>query len=274
MNRYTGRTLLLELSMIAVTAAFLFPLYVVLMVAVKTPRDLATNPLSVPHTIELTNFTVAWSAGSMGRALIGSTLVVVISIVLQVFLGAPAAYVLARRQQRVSYGLYLLFLLGLILPPQLGLIPLYQTMRDLGLLGSYVALILTYAGGLLPFTVFLYTGFIRTLPADYEYAAWTDGASPLQAFVQVVFPLIRPITGTVLIMNAIFVWNDFLTPLLYIGGSDNFTVPLAIFTFVGTYTTEWNLLFAAMIIGCLPILIAFVLLQRFVLRGLTGGLKG
>jgi ABC-type glycerol-3-phosphate transport system permease component len=113
----------------------------------------------------------------------------------------------------------LLFLLGIILPFQLALIPLYQLMRDLQLLGTYTSLIIFYTGHQLPFTVFLYTGFLRALPRGYEEAALIDGASQFQAFRKIVFPLLRPVTGTVIILNAIFVWNDFLTPLLYVGGT-------------------------------------------------------
>jgi raffinose/stachyose/melibiose transport system permease protein len=126
----------------------------------------------------------------------------------------------------------------------------------------------------MPFSVFLYTAFLRAMPRDYEEAAVLDGCSPFQAFWRVVFPLLRPVTGTVVILNAIFIWNDFLTPLLYLSGSSHQTIPVAIYTFVGQYTSNWQLVFAGLVMGITPILLIYFAMQRHIIRGFTGGLKG
>jgi raffinose/stachyose/melibiose transport system permease protein len=272
-NRYTTKTLGLELVMIVVTGAFLFPIYIALMVALKTPHDLAVAPLTPPWPPRFDNFATVWAQSGIAAGLLGSGVIVLVSVVIQIVVGAPAGYALARRLGRMSNVLYLLFMFGLILPPQLGLIPLFQTIKNLHLVGTYFSLLLVYAGSSLPFTVFLFTGFIRVLPTEYEYAAFADGASRIQAFSLVVFPLLRPVIGTVVILDAIGVWNDFLTPLLFLGGSTITTVPLAVYSYVDQYTTQWNLLFAAMLVGILPILGAFVLLQRYVIRGFVPSLK-
>jgi raffinose/stachyose/melibiose transport system permease protein len=201
-------------------------------------------------------------------------LITVSSVIALIALGSLAAYFLARRASRLSYSLYILFLVGIILPFQLGMIPLYQLVNDLGLLGTYQGMILFYTGIQLPFTVFLYTGFIRSLPADYTNAALIDGASHLQAFGYVIFPLLRPITGTVLILNAVYIWNDFFTPLLYLGGSGRETVPVRVFAFVNEYTSDYGLVAAGLVLAALPILVVFLLLQRYVIRGFSSGLKG
>jgi raffinose/stachyose/melibiose transport system permease protein len=185
-----------------------------------------------------------------------------------------AAYRLARVGTRWSKVTFSLVMLGLLLPFQLALIPLYQTMRDLGLLGSLWSLVLFYSGLQVPFTTFLYVGFIRALPREYEEAALLDGAGPLALFVRVVLPLLRPITGTAVNLNAIYVWNDFITPLLYLSGSNQQTIPVAIFGFVGQYTSNWSMVFAGLIIGVLPILIVYFLMQRRIIKGFAGGLKG
>jgi len=189
-------------------------------------------------------------------------------------LGSFCAYYLARCQSRLGYGLYILFLMGIVLPFQLGMIPLFKLVDSLGLLGSYQGMIVFYTGIQLPFTIFLYTGFIRALPSDYANAAMLDGAGHIQAFTRVVFPLLRPITGTVLILNAVFIWNDFFTPLLYLGGSAKETVPVRVFAFVGQYVSDNGLVFAGLVLAALPILIVFLLLQRFVIKGFASGLKG
>jgi raffinose/stachyose/melibiose transport system permease protein len=148
------------------------------------------------------------------------------------------------------------------------------TMRDLGLLGTIWSLVLFYVGLQMPFTVFLYTAFLRSLPAEYEEAASIDGAGARQSFWSVVFPLLRPVTGTVVILDVIFIWNDFLTPLLYLSGSGQMTVPVTIYSFVGQYVSQWNLVFAGLVISIAPILLVYFLLQRTVIQGFASGLKG
>jgi raffinose/stachyose/melibiose transport system permease protein len=117
-------------------------------------------------------------------------------------------------------------------------------------------------------------GFLRAIPRDYEEAALIDGARPIQVFWRVLFPLLRPITGTVIILNAIFIWNDFLTPFLYLSGSDQQTIPVAIFGFLGQYVSQWNLVFAGLVLAMLPILAVYFVMQRHIIKGFAGGLKG
>ncbi len=272
--RYGPRNMLLELLMIAVAIIFAFPGYILVVLSLKPPSEIAASPLSLPQSLDLSNYQEAWSSASLGPALVSSTIITVWSVLLLVILGSLAAYMLVRRQERLSYGLYLLFLLGLFLPFQLALVPLYALMNDIGLLGSYYSVIIFSTGYHLPLTIFLYAGFLRALPRDYEYAALVDGASHFQAFTRVVFPLLRPVTGTVIIFTAVFTWNDFLVPLLYLGGSGSQTVPVAVYSFVGQYVAQWGLVFAGLIIGIAPILVVYLVLQRPMIKGFGGGLKG
>ncbi|MFI7441590.1 carbohydrate ABC transporter permease [Nonomuraea indica] len=268
------RTFVLEIVMVAVAVAFMFPVYILISLSLKDPAQISQTPLALPAPPTLDNFGKAWSAAALGPSLVNSTVITVVSLVALVALGSFAAYFLARAHSRLGYGLYILFLLGIVLPFQLGMIPLYELVNDLGLLGTHTGMILFYTGIQLPFTVFLYTGFIRALPRDYASAAQIDGASHLTAFTRVVFPLLRPITGTVLILNAVFVWNDFFTPLLYLGGSGFETVPVSVFAFVGQYVSDHGLVFAGLVLGALPIVLIFLLLQRYVIKGFSSGLKG
>ncbi|GAA1194614.1 carbohydrate ABC transporter permease [Streptomyces hebeiensis] len=265
---------LLELVMAAAAVAFLFPVYALVSMAMKDPRQIAESPLAPPAPPTLANFGDAWSSASLGPALVNSTVITVASLLLLIVLGSTGAYYLARRARGLGYGLYVLFLLGIVLPFQLGMIPLYKLVDSLGWLGTYQGMVLFYTGIQLPFTVFLYTGFIRALPQDYAQAALIDGCDHRQAFTRVVFPLLRPITGTVIILNAVFIWNDFFTPLLYLGGSDKETVPVGIFSFVGQYVSDYGLVFAGLVLAALPVLLVFLLLQRYVIKGFAGGLKG
>lgn len=272
--RYGLRTFALELLMIAVAVAFLFPVYALVTLSLKDQRQVAASPLSPPTAPTLDNYANAWQQASFGDALVNSTMITVASVVLLIGIGSFAAYFIARCQTRMGYGLYVLFLLGIVLPFQLGMIPLFSMADGAGLLGTYQGMILFYTGIQLPFTIFLYTGFIRALPNDYADAALIDGASHFRAFRQVVFPLLRPVTGTVLILNAVFVWNDFLTPLLYLGGSDKETIPVRVFSFVGQYVSDNGLVFAGLVLAALPILAIFLVLQKYVIKGFSSGLKG
>ncbi|MEV7867379.1 carbohydrate ABC transporter permease [Streptomyces sp. NPDC088124] len=271
-SRFGGYAL--ELVMIAVAVVFLFPVYALVTLAMKDPRQIAESPLSPPAPPTFANFGDAWSSASLGPALVSSALITTVSLLLLIVLGSTGAYYLARRARGLGYGLYVLFLLGIVLPFQLGMIPLYKLVDSLGWLGTYQGMVLFYTGIQLPFTVFLYTGFIRALPADYAQAALIDGCDHRQAFTRIVFPLLRPITGTVIILNAVFIWNDFFTPLLYLGGSGKETVPVGVFSFVGQYVSDYGLVFAGLVLAALPILIVFLLLQRYVIKGFASGLKG
>ncbi len=273
MTRYTTRTFGRELIMLAVTVLFAFPLYVLLNLSLRDPHN-TSSPITPTTAPTLQNYADAWRQAGLAGAIVNSVVVTVVSIVVIVVVSAMAAYPLARVSARWSRWAFLLFMLGLLLPFQLALLPLYQTMRNLHLLGSLWALILFYSGLQVPFATFLYVGFLRVLPGDYEEAALLDGATPLQAFRRVVFPLLRPITGTVVILNAIFIWNDFLTPLLYLSGTNRQTIPVAIFGFVGQYISQWNLVFAGLVIGIVPILLVYFLMQRSIIKGFAGGLKG
>jgi len=271
--KYTWRTGVLEAIMIVVAVLFFIPLYIMLNSALRTSNDQA-SALALPTHITLDNFSEAWTQGNLGNALLNSGIVAIVSTVLIVLFAAFAAYPLARSLRRWSRWSYFGFLIGLLLPFQLALIPLYATFRDLGLLGNIFSLIIFYVGSQMPFSIFLYAGFLRNLPVEYEEAALVDGAGALATFWRIVFPLLRPVTGTVAILNLINIWNDFFTPLLYLSGSGQQTVPVAVYSFFGQYSTQWNLVFAALVISIAPVLVLYFILQRTVITGFASGLKG
>ena len=273
MKKYSWRTAILEAAMIVVALIFAFPFYVLINIAIRGDGD--TTPPILPTTQPtFQNFTDAWGQAGLDRAMLNSAIVTVVSVVIIVVFSSMAAYALERATSRLSTVAFWLIMGGLLVPFQTVLIPLYQSIRDLGLLGTLWSLIIFYVGFQMPFSIFLYTGFLRALPKEYEEAAWIDGANSFQTFWRVIFPLLRPITGTVIILNGIHVWNDFLTPLLYLSGSANKTIPVAIFGFIDQYISDWPLVFAGLIIGVLPILIVFFALQRSVIKGFASGLKG
>ncbi len=265
---------LLELAMVPITVTYLFPLYIMVTMSFKTTSEIASSTVAPPSSLFIGNYQTAWESADLGRAMLNSVLITAVSITAAVLIGAMAAYAIVRGNRSTSTPKLMLFLLGLMIPGQLGMVPLYMLMRDAGLLQTHASLMIFYVGSLMPMTVFLYTGFLKTQSPTYEEAAKIDGAGWWRAFFHVVFPLLRPVTGTVIIVNTINTWNDFLTPLLYLAGTNNRTLPVAVFSFQGEFASEWGLIFAGMMIAALPILVVYFFLQRHVIQGFAGGLKG
>jgi raffinose/stachyose/melibiose transport system permease protein len=272
-NRYTWRTGVREGVMIFIGLLFVAPVYIMFNVAFGGPSTQA-NPLLPTGTPTFANFVQAWQVGDLASGMLVSLTVTVFSVALTVFLSAFAAFPLARLTARWSRAVFYLVLFGLILPFFIALIPLYQTMHVLGLVGTPIALIILYTGHQFPLSVFLYVGFLRELPRDYEESAMIDGCTPARAFFSVVFPMLRPVTGTVVILNAVQIWNDFLTPLLFLGTGNLKTLPVGIYQFVGEYTTQWPLVFGGIVISVMPLLIVYLVMQRRIMTGFSSGLKG
>jgi len=256
---------------------FCVPFYILFVLSVKPSAELFTSPLSFPTNPELGNYDAAWNQSthvSMGRAMVNSLVITAGTVICLVVVGSLCAYTIARRRSVLSTSLYFLFVLGIFVPFQLGIVPLYVAFKELGLIGSYIGMILLWVGIATPVSVFLYTGFIRALPQDYEEAARVDGAGTIRTFARVVFPLLRPVTVTVAILTGLFVWNDFFVSLIYLGGSTRQTLPVSIYSFVGEYATQWNLVFAAIVIALVPVILFFVVAQRQLIEGFSGGIRG
>ena len=277
LSRYTRRTFARELALILVAIVYCLPFYLLVAIALETTAQTYKTPLSFPRPPQFGNFSEAWRTGGQGglsHALVSSLIITLSSVVGLIVLGSLCAYTIARRCGRLSNLVYVLFVIGIILPFQLAIIPLYVAMRHLGLVGSYLGMIVLNIGLLMPLTVFLYTGFIRALPRDYEEAARVDGAGILRTYARVVFPLLRPITATVAVLVGIIVWNEFFIALIFLGGSRYQTVPVALYSFVGEYVARWNLIFAGIAITIAPILAFYLFAQRHLIRGFSAGVKG
>ncbi|WP_243076370.1 carbohydrate ABC transporter permease [Microbacterium sp. SS28] len=273
MNRYTWRTLSLESVLIAFAVIFMVPMLVLIAVALRDPNGVP-GFLGFTWPLNFGNLVTAWNESRMGASIINSIWITATCVVLIIGIASTAAYTITRRTQRWSRWVFTLFLLGFLFPGQLALLPLYLTFSKLGLVGNPIAVIIIDVAGFLPFAIFLYAQFLRDLPRDYEEAALIDGARPFRAFWSIVLPLLRPVNGTVGILSALAIWNDFLHPLLYLSGGSSRTAPLSVYAFVGEYSANWPLVFSALLTSIFPILIAYFLMQRFIMQGFATGLKG
>jgi raffinose/stachyose/melibiose transport system permease protein len=276
-GRYTHRTLLREIALIVLAGVFCLPFYLLIGIALQTNEQTYKSPLAFPVPPHWGNFASAWSAGGnrgLSSALVSSIVITGCSVIAVIVIGSLCAYVIARRRSRLSDVAYVAFVVGIILPWQLAIIPLYIAMRHLGLIGNYLGMIVLDTGLLIPLSVFLYTGFIRALPRDYEEAARVDGAGVLRTYARVVFPLLRPVTGTVAVLVGIIVWNEFFITLIFLSGSRYQTLPVALYSFVGEFATQWNLIFAGVAISIAPVLAFYLFAQKQLIRGFASGVKG
>ena len=280
MFRYSKKTLIREIVVLLGALIMLMPFYFLVTTALKTgPEVLSGSALALPTSPTFENFVTLLSPSSDASSAIlsgleNSLIITFGTILALIAVGSPAAYVLTRSTSRWSSRTYYLFLGAILLPTQLGVVPLYVEARALGLIGTPWGMIVIYTGVLMPLSVFLYSGFFRNLPRDYEEAATVDGASRAQVFLRIVFPLMGPATGTVSILAGLIVWNDFFTALIFLNGSDHQTLPVVMYNYVGGLVSQWNLIFAVVIISMVPILAFYFFAQKRFIQGYAGGLKG
>jgi raffinose/stachyose/melibiose transport system permease protein len=252
------------------------PLWFLIVNSFKSEADASRPSIALPtdwHFIE--NYTAVLFDGGY---LVGlkNTLIVVIPVVAAVLiLGAMAAWTFARSNSMTLKVFYYVLALSVILPP--AIVPTVVMITKAGLTGTLLGYMLALVGTRVGIIVFLTTGYIRTLPSDFEEAAEIDGASRWQMFWRVVLPLLAPVLFTAAVMTVINVWNDFFFALYMTKGAANATIPLTLYTFAnnGLYGLRWNLVFAQVVLSALPLLVAYVLMQRRILSGLTdGGVTG
>lgn len=272
-NRYTRGTFVLEVLLWIAAIVSLIPLLALLNVSLKAKGN-PSAAFEIAGEYTLANFPAAWEQGRLGAALFNSAFIAIVSVIFILLFAAMASFPLARLGSRLSRATFYTFLLGLVIPGQLGVLPLYANMRDIDLVGTPWSLILISIGGGMPFAIFILTTFLRESPRDYEEAAAIDGCSPLRSFFAIVLPLMRPALGTVAILNIIGIWNNFFLALLFLTGSGFETVPVRINGFVREFSADWPLVFASLLISSVPLLAAYFALQRHIIKGFAGGLKG
>ena len=253
----------------------LVPLAFLIFISLRTAQAYSVHPLSLPEFFDFQNYIDAWNQGTIPSAFVNNLIVTTASVVGVVALASFAAYGFVRWRGGGGSRFYVYFVLGLIVPFQLGLPILFKLWAGVGLVDSLPGVILVQIGAQLPLAVFLYAGFLRSVPLELEEAARIDGAGDLRIFVSVVFPLLRPVTATVVILSAIGVWNDLIVSLFFLSTPTNQTLPLATIGFVSIISSNQPVIFACAVITVLPIIVMFVLLQRFFMSGLTqGALRG
>ena len=283
MNRKKVQMIILEVFAIGLFLMFFFPLILMILNATKATSFLVTNdPLGLTGTIDdfIKNLTIVWTSPNtrFQQAFINSTIITVFSLLLIVITSSMAGWMLVRTKSRASTFIFFMFVVAMIIPFQVVMLPLvswFRTIRDftgIPLLRTHFGLIFAYIAFGAPFSIFLYHGFVKSIPFELEEAARIDGCNTFQTFAYIVFPILKPITITVLILNGIWIWNDFLLPLLVLGkGTEVQTIPLAIANYAGAFVTEYQLLLTAVLVAMLPVLILFLFAQKYIIKGMVAG---
>ncbi|OAM84270.1 carbohydrate ABC transporter permease [Devosia elaeis] len=266
-----GRDGLLQIILIANTIIMLAPIIIMVFSAFKTTPQIFQSPFSLPDFSHIGNFVKIWTETNFLRYLLNSFVVTGASMVLILTLGTMAAYAIGRYQFTGSGFILMFFLAGLTLPLKLAIIPLFMLMRDLSILNNQLSLIFVYTAMGLPTTVFIMTGFIRTLPNELEDAARMDGASEARIMWSIMLPLVRPAMVIAGIQNVVPIWNDFFFPLVFIQNDNLKTLPQGLTTFMGEYTTDWGVLFAGLTLSAAPIILIYIVLSKQFIAGMTSG---
>lgn len=270
--RSTTRWLVGLSGIVLTTVLFLVPFAFILTMAAKGANDASLLEFSWPAHFQLwENVVAVFQARDymLIIAFINSTILTVASVTLMVVFGAMIAYVLDRRKSRLNPLINTFVLAGLIIPP--AVVPTIWVMQSLGIFKSLVGLILIEVAFGLSFTVLTMRAFIATIPREIDEAAIVDGAGPLRLFFQVVFPLLKSVIITIVVVQSIFVFNDFQNPLYFLPGQQNATVQLTLFNFQSQYVTSYNLLFANILVITIPMLVMYVFFQRQIVAGMTAG---
>lgn len=252
-------------------AVTLYPLFWLFTSAFKTNEEFDSRPFYLPETWHWENLSRAWEVSAMGTSLINSTIVTLAALVLTLLLGALAAYVLARFQFRLKAYLMGLFLLGMLIPIHSTLVPLFIMMKKISMLDTYWALILPYTAFELPLAIFVTAAFLTAIPKEIEEAALIDGTGYWGIFFRMMMPLSLPALSTVAILGFLRYWNDFAFALIFISKPALKTVPLSLSVFATGYSTDYKLTMAAMAIAVVPTIVAFLLFQERIMKGMTAG---
>jgi raffinose/stachyose/melibiose transport system permease protein len=267
-----------NILLMAFCILWLYPVYIIIVNSFKSRSEMYANSLALPSELSLQYYTAAFAKMNFFIAFKNSLVVTVISVIFIVILTSMTAWMFVRTNNTLSKILFSIIIVTMLVPFQTIMMPLMQEMNmfqkatGLQFKDSIGGLIFMYIGFGAGMGVFLYHGFIRSsCPVSLEEAAMIDGASTWRVFWQIVFPILKPITVTVAILDVIWIWNDYLLPSLTLTSQDNKTIPLAMALFFGQYNIEWNMSMAALTFSIIPVIVFYLSAQKYIIKGIAAG---
>lgn len=258
-------------GMFLVLVAYAAPVLLVVSNSLKSDQEILDDPLGLPASPTLHNYTEAARTMYYLGAFWNTLVLTVTSVVVLCFFGSMTAYFLTRVRWRFNQVVFYLMIAAMLLPFQVLMIPMIKLLGSTGMLKQSWSIVYIYFATGVPLAVFMYAGFIRSIPREMDEAAMLDGCNRLQTFFRVVLPLLRPVTLTIAILDALWIWNDFLMPFLVLRRPEQRTLTLATLAFVQSHTTDYGPMMAALVLTVLPILVAYLFMQRHIVEGLTKG---
>ncbi|AJK89706.1 carbohydrate ABC transporter permease [Lysinibacillus fusiformis] len=259
------------LVVFTVATISIYPILLMILSSFKKSVDIYKDPLGIPSSFSLDTYRTLLSKIPFTTYFMNSLFVSVVSVVLIVVVCSLASFYIARFKFSWNHALFFIFLLGMMIPIKLGIVPLFILMRDLGLINSLWSLILMNTATGIPLSILILTGFFKTMPSELEEAARMDGAGNLRVLWYVVLPLMRPALGTVVIINFIAAWNDFFFPLIFITEKMKRTIPVGMMSLFGEHSADWGSLFAGLTLASLPMILLFFIASKQFMEGLTAG---
>ena len=270
LNKKKWSSAVWQLLLVLFTLVFLSPLIYMVLNSFKPYSQMLKDPWGLPQTLFLDNYIRAFRQMKFFQSLYNSAVITIASVFLIVVLGGLAAYPITRFDNRLTRFLSVYFLIGYMVPTQVLIVQIFSVMKKMHLINTKTGLILVYAAGV-SFAVFMYQGFIRSMPVDMEESALIDGARPWQMFWKVVFPLLKPASATLIIFQTMWIWNDFVLSSLFLSSRKNLTLLLELHQCIGEFSLDWSVMLAIMCIVMLPMLVFYLLMQKQIIAGMTAG---
>jgi len=279
---HKGRQIALEIVTLLLFILFMMPFIIVVLNSMRTNVEIINQPVGLPENPAnlFSNISDVWNNATFNflSAFRDSVIITVISLAVISIFSSMAAWVLVRNKTRWSNILFLMYVAAMVIPFQVVMFPLLTWFKTVGdfigipLLRSYTGIIFAYLGFGEAMSIFIFHGFIKSVPLELEEAADIDGCSRAGTFFRIVLPLLQPVFVTVLVLNGLWIWNDYLLPLLVLGASGDIqTIPLAVQAFNGAYVKQWNLIMVSTLLAMLPIIILYIFAQKYIVQGMVDG---
>jgi len=253
------------------TLLFVFPFIWLCYNSFKTNTQLYDNPWALPTVWHTENYSYAWTVANVGTYFFNSVKVCGCAIVISLLLSTMASFAITRMRWKLSHAVLALFIISMMIPGNATLIPLFLSFSKLGLVNTHAALIILYAIGALPISIFILCGFLRSFPNEIEESAVIDGASMIKLFFRITLPVSRAAIATVAIYTFIGMWNDLTTAIVFLNDNAKMTLPYGLKAFQGQYSTDYTSTFAAVAIATVPTVMIFTIFNKQIIAGVTAG---
>jgi len=276
MKKKHMNNILTNFGYLIIASIWSIPLYYLIVTTLKTPEDALNNPLGLPHLFVFENYIRAFKAMNYIQAFSNNLLILILSLTSVILLSSMAAFAIARSKQKVVAIIYDVFVIGLIIPFQIAIIPLYKIINSIHLMDTLTGVSLVNIFCInMAFSIFLFKGFIKSLPIELDEAASIDGCGVYRTFFFIIFPILKPIVATVSILVSLSIWNQYMPPLLFLQSPKNAVLLQEVAKNIGPFATDWTFLFPMLVLSVLPLVVVYLILQKYIIEGaVSGSLKG